>query len=228
MYGAPFYSMPFTYPPASSGAQMTTDQATGVAAAVVERKPSDSDGEANHEGDASEPVLRHLFLPFIMFIGRAESLPTGDPAGDVHLGCCLSDPLWHMTWPDIKQDTCSQAPNAEGVGGQEGHKVEAGGEQQPQAQPEGLQYLLPPDATGNNAAALAALLQANQAGGEAAEFWRQRAGQLAGSGVDLTQLAATAAGQQHIPPVSPAQTLACMQPSPKGVSAPAGLMEQQK
>ncbi len=38
MYGAPFYSMPFTYPPASSGAQMTTDQATGVATAVVERK----------------------------------------------------------------------------------------------------------------------------------------------------------------------------------------------
>lgn len=113
------------------------------------------------------------------------------------------------------------------MAGQEGHKVEATGEQQPQAQPEGLQYLLPPDATGNNAAALAALLQANQAGGEAAEFWRQRAGQLAGSGVDLTQLAATAAGQQHIPPVSPLQTLACMQPSPKEVSVPEELMEQQ-
>ena len=99
MYGAPFYSMPFTYPPASSGAQMTTDQATGVAAAVVERKPSDADGDVNHEGDASEPVLRHLFLLFTMFIMRSERLLTGDPAGDVHLGWCLSYPQWHMTWP---------------------------------------------------------------------------------------------------------------------------------
>lgn len=85
--------------------------------------------------------------------------------------------------------------------GHEAHKPDAGGEQQPQGQPEGLQYLLPPDASGNNAAALAALLQANQ-GGDAAEFWRQRAGQLAGSGVDLTQLAASAAaGQGHMPQV---------------------------
>ena len=45
----------------------------------------------------------------------------------------------------------------------EGQKAEGGGEQLPQSQPEGLQYLLPPDAAGNNAAALAALLQANQA-----------------------------------------------------------------
>ena len=83
----------------------------------------------------------------------------------------------------------------------EGQKAEGGGEQLPQSQPEGLQYLLPPDAAGNNAAALAALLQANQATGEAAEFWRQRAGQLAGSGVDLAQLAANAANQAHIPGV---------------------------
>ena len=83
----------------------------------------------------------------------------------------------------------------------EGQKAEGGGQQLPQSQPEGLQYLLPPDAAGNNAAALAALLQANQATGEAAEFWRQRAGQLAGSGVDLAQLAANAANQAHIPGV---------------------------
>ena len=56
MYGAPFYSMPFTYPPASSAAQMPTEQAPGVATGVVEGKPSDADGEPKQDGDDSEPV----------------------------------------------------------------------------------------------------------------------------------------------------------------------------
>ncbi len=56
MYGAPFYSMPFTYPPASSTAQMPTEQSPGVATGLVEAKPSDADGEPKHDDDDSEPV----------------------------------------------------------------------------------------------------------------------------------------------------------------------------
>ena len=56
MYGAPFYSMPFTYPPSSTGAQMAPEQAAGVTAGVVERKSSDADGEPKLEGEDSEPV----------------------------------------------------------------------------------------------------------------------------------------------------------------------------
>lgn len=71
-----------------------------------------------------------------------------------------------------------------------------------QSQPEATPFsgLVPTDATVNNTAALAALAAAQAAAGgpDAAEFWRQRAGQLAGSGVDLTQLAASAAGQAHV------------------------------
>ncbi|KAK9915286.1 hypothetical protein WJX75_007131 [Coccomyxa subellipsoidea] len=71
-----------------------------------------------------------------------------------------------------------------------------------QSQPEATPFLglVPTDATVNNTAALAALAaaQAAASGPDAAEFWRQRAGQLAGSGVDLTQLAASAAGQAHV------------------------------
>lgn len=66
--------------------------------------------------------------------------------------------------------------------------------------------LVPTDATVNSTAALAALAAAQAAaasGPDAAEFWRQRAGQLAGSGVDLTQLAASAAGQAHVVQVAP-------------------------
>ena len=62
MYGAPFYSMPFTYPPSSTGAQMAPEQVAGVTAGVVERKPSDADGEPKLEGEDSEPV--RLFPPF--------------------------------------------------------------------------------------------------------------------------------------------------------------------
>ena len=56
--------MPFTYPPSSSGAQMTPEQATGLAASVAERKPSDADGEPKQEGDDSDPVLHQYSLCF--------------------------------------------------------------------------------------------------------------------------------------------------------------------
>ena len=199
MYGAPFYSMPFTYPPASSTAQMPTEQSPGVATGLIEPKPSDADGEPKHDDDDSDPVTSPSSLPFHSRMGRpAASLPV-DPAGDVHLGCCLSNPQWHLTWPDVQELACLQASNDDGTAGQEGLKPEAGGAQQPQSQPEGLQYLLPPDAN-NHAAALAALLRAQQSTGGDAELWRQQAAQLAGSGVDLSHLAATAAGQGHILP----------------------------
>ena len=165
MYGGPFYSMPFTYPPASSTAQMPTEQAPGVATGVVEAKPSDADGEPKHEGDDSEPVCCASFQPKCLCMGRPVALLAVDPAGDVHLGCCLSNPLWHLTWPNTERKIYVQVSNEDGTGGHEGLKPEAGGVQQSQTQPEGLQYLLPPDAAGNHAAALAALLRANQSTG---------------------------------------------------------------
>ncbi|EIE22333.1 hypothetical protein COCSUDRAFT_56026 [Coccomyxa subellipsoidea C-169] len=80
-----------------------------------------------------------------------------------------------------------------------GVKPELHAQSQPDAAP--YQGLVPTDATVNSTAALAALAAAQAAaasGPDAVEFWRQRAGQLAGSGVDLTQLAASAAGQAHV------------------------------
>ena len=74
-------------------------------------------------------------------------------------------------------------------------------EVQQQSQAEPVQYpLVPTDATAaSTALAALAAAQAAAASGpiDAAEFWRRSAGQLAGSGVDLSALAASAAGQAH-------------------------------
>ncbi|CAL8468700.1 g8240 [Coccomyxa elongata] len=98
----------------------------------------------------------------------------------------------------------SSPPNSN-VDSEQPARTASGGvkaEQHPQSQPEAVPYqaLVPTDATVNSAAlaALAAAQAAAASGPDAAEFWRQRAGQLAGSGVDLTQLAASAAGQSHV------------------------------
>ena len=71
----------------------------------MERKPSDADGVVNHEGDdvgagiaTSVPCCSPCLLIEGLFSSETLCL-AGDPAGDVHLGCCLSYPLWQMTWP---------------------------------------------------------------------------------------------------------------------------------
>ena len=94
--------MPFTYPPASSTAQMPTEQAPGAATGLVEAKPSDADGEPKHDEDDSEPVSPWIYLPLCRCMRRPAAFLAVDPAGDVHLGCCLSNPLWHLTWPDVQ------------------------------------------------------------------------------------------------------------------------------
>ncbi len=110
-----------------------------------------------------------------------------------------------MTWICIlflSMRLCAQNSNADS---EQPARTASGGvkaEQHPQSQPEAVPYqaLVPTDATVNSAAlaALAAAQAVAASGPDAAEFWRQRAGQLAGSGVDLTQLAASAAGQSHV------------------------------
>ena len=204
MYGGPFYSMPFTYPPASTTAQMPTDQAAGVAPSVVETKPSDADGEPNHDDDDSDPVFSSFLWPLLL----CEERPAVLVLRRSYWRC---PPRMLLTISTVAPhgvrylaNVCLQASNGEGIAGQESDKLGDGAVQQSQGQPEGLQYLLPPDASGNQAAALAALLRANQ-GGENAELWRQQAAQLAGSGVDLSQLAAQAAG----PGVHPLQVHCC-------------------
>ena len=55
MYGAPFYSMPFPYPPATSGVPAEGDVGGGTSAGA-EKKPGDSNGPAKSADDGSNPV----------------------------------------------------------------------------------------------------------------------------------------------------------------------------
>jgi hypothetical protein len=56
MYGGPFYSMPFPYPPAASGAQLTGEPVSGAASGVAEKKPVDTNGQSKSGDDTSQPV----------------------------------------------------------------------------------------------------------------------------------------------------------------------------
>lgn len=92
MYGAaPFYSMPFPYPPATSGAQLEAGAAGGSASGAAQKKAQDSNGPAKSGDNASNPVStskNHLSVDCRQPVAVEHRLLAGIYL--VHLGLDLS------------------------------------------------------------------------------------------------------------------------------------------